>query len=337
MIIFAFCLFSCGGGSESDNDGKITDDIRGVWKGEVNFQDSTDESIVPNGEMDIEISIENETTFVVTCELFESPLTITVTNDDEKYSGQSTITINGSNYYFSLELEKSGTTMEGQLDVFINDPVTGTTLIANGDAELEKKENYDDGDDDGDDDDGPIEIGTGSFSIPLGTYSLTISGNTTSYIFKSENKLDIGYNSTTTVSDATYTYNSSDGTLNYSYPEVGGTSTWKYYHVFTVTKDGKTHLQLRGAKIISGDPTKIAGLVTEYRVSASHTGTAIAHEFDLTTKLTYHSDGTYTMVTTNSITGEITTTTGTWEENDIWGAVKIDSDYYVYGDGYTQQ
>ena len=188
-----------------------------------------------------------------------------------------------------------------------------------------------------DDGDGPINIATGSFSIPLATYSRTDGGYTYFYKFKSGNKLDTGYDSIIGVSDVTYVYNSSDGTLEYSYPYSGGTVTIKHYHVFTVTKDGKTHLILGASKRISGDPTQITGIVIEYRSSQSLTGSASDYQIDTTQRTTYHADGTYTSVTTDNISGEKTTTTDRWDDDDLWSVAKINSDYYIYDCVYTQQ
>jgi len=168
--------------------------------------------------------------------------------------------------------------------------------------------------------------GTGSFSIPAGTYSL--SG--TSYVFKAGNLLDMTTGGST-VSDISYTFSTSDGDLTFGYGlDSDGTNdmSWTYHNCFTVTSGGTTYLFMPGFKKTSGSATSIIGTYV-YSMSTDAMGTVT----DVVSTMTYSSGGTWTVTTTT--TGQPDqTVSGTWDTsaNTVTGYsfVTINGGLYMY-------
>ncbi len=183
----------------------------------------------------------------------------------------------------------------------------------------------------------PFTPGTGSFSISEGTYSLTSGGTTVSYTFKSGNLIDMTAGGST-VSDMTYSYNTSDGSLTFSQDLGGGyVMSYTYYNCFTVDSGGSVSLYMPGFKKTSGDASSIVGTY-EYGMSTDVMGTVTS----TTVTMTYSSDGTYSVTT--SVTGQPDqTATGTWDTsaNTVSGYsfAAINGGLYMYvpGSGYLKE
>lgn len=180
---------------------------------------------------------------------------------------------------------------------------------------------------------GTFTPGTGAFSIPTGTY--TLSG--TSYTFKAGNKLDMTTDGQT-VSDISYSYNTSTGALIYSQEFAQGmTMSYTYYNCFTVSSSGTTYLIMPGFKKTSGTADSIIGTY-EFSMSTDVAGTVT----EMLSSITYNSNGTYTVTT--SVTGQSPQTdSGTWDANAHtvtgYNFVTINGGLYMYvpGQGYEKQ
>jgi len=181
----------------------------------------------------------------------------------------------------------------------------------------------------------PFSPGTGSFSIPTGTYSLSGA----SYVFKGGNLLDMTAGGST-VSDISYSYNTSNGALTFGYDlDSDGTNdmSYTYNNCFTVESGGTTYLFMPGFKKTSGDAASIIGTY-EFSMSTDVMGTVT----NTSSTITYNSNGTYTVTT--SVTGQPNQTqSGTWDTNANtvtgYNFVTINGGLYMYVPqaGYVKQ
>ncbi len=148
--------------------------------------------------------------------------------------------------------------------------------------------------------------GTGSFSVPLGTYSLTAGASTVSYQFRSGGLLNMTAGGVTTT-DIAYTYNTSTGDLSFNWSVGGSTMSYTYKNCFTTASAGSTYLVMPGFKKTSGTATSIIGTY-EYGMTINTMGTVT----DTTIILSYNANGTYSVTT--RVTGQADQiTTGVWD------------------------
>jgi|GEM_PF-1668523 len=169
--------------------------------------------------------------------------------------------------------------------------------------------------------------GTGSFSIPLGTY-----GSPATYIFKAGNLMEMP---TAGPGDISYTYTATGDFTFMTSTEPDMECGFVYKNSFTVQSGGQTYLVLDGFKKTSGTASSIIGTY-EYGYTmillGSSTDTKIVMEFK--------ADGTYSVTTYNNGVPN-TPSTGTWDvsASTISGFdfVTINGQLYMYIGGILKQ
>ena len=149
--------------------------------------------------------------------------------------------------------------------------------------------------------DTPFSPDSGALSIAYGTYTLGSGGSAVSYTFKSGGKLDMTAGGST-LSDLSYSYNSSTGDLTFT----AGTTSYTYHNVFTVAAGSASYLVMPGYKKTAGSADILTGTY-EYGMSVDTSGTVT----ETSILMTFAADGGFSITT--KVTGQADqTTTGTW-------------------------